>query len=169
MNQEQITEILKNGGVGVMPTDTIYGLVGQALKPKTVARIYKLKQRPPNQPFIILISDIADLEKFKITLGQKTREILNQFWPGPISVVLSKKIACRLPRASFSRRHGDPRPSPRKSLRDGQETDSYLRPVERRDRQGIFGRAIRIHTVKDRPISRLRPRSRARSASLRGS
>ena len=50
-----IVTTLRNGGVGVVPTDTIYGIVGSALNPKTVARIYKLRRRNPKKPMIILI------------------------------------------------------------------------------------------------------------------
>lgn len=79
---------LKNGGVGVIPTDTIYGLVGQALNRQTVERIYRLKQRSPQKPFIILISSASDLEKFDISLDKETQKILEKVWPGEVSVVL---------------------------------------------------------------------------------
>lgn len=105
---------LKNGGVGVIPTDTIYGLVGQALNKPTVERIYKLKKRSSEKPFIILISSINDLEKFNISLSDDTRKILKKVWPGEVSVVLdctnesfeylhrgTKTLAFRLPNNKF--------------------------------------------------------------------
>ncbi len=51
----EIEKILKSGGIGVIPTDTIYGLVGSALNKKAVRRIYQLRQRNPKKPLIILI------------------------------------------------------------------------------------------------------------------
>ena len=51
-----IVEILKNGGVGVLPTDTLYGLVGSALRPEVVERIIELKNRPEDKKFIVLIN-----------------------------------------------------------------------------------------------------------------
>ncbi|MFH1170272.1 MAG: L-threonylcarbamoyladenylate synthase [Candidatus Vogelbacteria bacterium] len=100
MNRNQAIKILKDGGVGVMPTDTIYGLVGQALNPITVARIYKLKHRPLNKPSIILIGDLADLKKFKFKPTPATLKIIKQIWPGPISIIFTKTLTCRLPALS---------------------------------------------------------------------
>jgi len=103
-NLNQAIKILKNGGVGVMPTDTIYGLVGQALNPITVARIYKLKQRRLSKPSIILISDISDLEKFNLKLPPTILKIINQVWPGPISIIFNKTLCCRLPNSLWLRK-----------------------------------------------------------------
>jgi len=83
--------ILKNGGVGVMPTDTIYGIVGSALSERSVKRIYKLRKRSSKKPMIILIGSIKDLGLFKIKLSRKQRKILGKLWPGKVSVVLPCK------------------------------------------------------------------------------
>ncbi|MDD5146761.1 MAG: L-threonylcarbamoyladenylate synthase [Candidatus Pacebacteria bacterium] len=85
---KSIKEILRLGGVGVLPTDTLYGLVGPALDKKAVLRIYKLKKRSPQKPFIILIAGLNSLESFGAILDSKTRAILRQVWPNPISVIL---------------------------------------------------------------------------------
>ena len=83
----EIIKILKNGGIGVMPTDTIYGLVGSALDKKTVERIYKTRERNLKKPLIVLISTLEDLELFGINL-KSTRGVLVQIWPGKVSVIL---------------------------------------------------------------------------------
>lgn len=67
-------KILNDGGVGVLLTDTLYGLVGRALDKKTVARIYKIKGRDEKKPFIILISSIRGLTYFGIDVDKQTRE-----------------------------------------------------------------------------------------------
>jgi Putative translation factor (SUA5) len=85
---DDITGILKSGGIGVIATDTIYGIVGQALNEPTVERIYKLKQRQPSKPFIILINSLTDLDLFDIQLSADERDKIMQFWPGPVSVIL---------------------------------------------------------------------------------
>ncbi len=84
---------LLQGGVAIIPTDTIYGLVGRALNKKTVERIYRIKQRTPTKPFIILITDIRDLKKFGIVLNAPTLKRLNAWWPGAVSVILPCKSA----------------------------------------------------------------------------
>lgn len=91
-----IANILKNGGIAVIPTDTIYGIVGSALNQKTVERIYLLRKRSPEKPFIILISSINDLEKFDVKLSDKQKKFLEKNWPNPLSVILgvtNKKLA----------------------------------------------------------------------------
>lgn len=90
-----ILQMLQNGRVGVIPTDTIYGLVGSALIPDTVERIYRLRRRNPNKPFIILISSLNDLNHFNIKLDKFTRDFLEKNWPNPLSVVLSVTPASR--------------------------------------------------------------------------
>lgn len=90
MNNEQIVivDILKKGGVGILPTDTIYGLVGSAILRNTVFRIYKLKKRNPQKPFIILIGSLKDLKLFRIKVDVISRKLLHQVWPGAVSVIL---------------------------------------------------------------------------------
>lgn len=84
-------KILKNSGIGVMPTDTIYGLVGSALNQKTVDRLSKAKNRPDKKPYIILIGKIDDLKNFGIDISLTEKKILSQIWPGPISVIFKTK------------------------------------------------------------------------------
>ena len=60
--------MISNGGIGVLATDTIYGLVGSALSKKAVAKIYKLRQRNTKKPMIILIGAIKDLFLFGINV-----------------------------------------------------------------------------------------------------
>ena len=87
---KKIIEILKNNGVGVLPTDTLYGLVGSAMSKKAVERIYRLKKRDPKKPFIILIADFKDLEMFdiKVRPGSDIGQTLKKFWPGRVSIIL---------------------------------------------------------------------------------
>lgn len=69
MDKEQVIEILQEGGVGVMLTDTLYGLVGSALASDTVERIYTLKKRDINKPVIVLIPEVEDVERFGVVLS----------------------------------------------------------------------------------------------------
>ena len=120
----KIIEILKSGGVGVMPTDTLYGLVGSAFSKQAIERIYKIKNRDVSKPLIVLISKISDLKKFDICNtfhhGEKCLDsvqsvqslTLNKFWPGKVSIILpcastkfkylhrgTKSIAFRFPKS----------------------------------------------------------------------
>ncbi|MDP3732970.1 MAG: L-threonylcarbamoyladenylate synthase [Candidatus Daviesbacteria bacterium] len=92
-----IVNLLKKGEIGVMPTDTIYGIVGSALNPQTVEKIYQLRKRAKNKPFIILISSLDDLKKFDIKLSKEQEVFLKKIWPNPVSVVLHS-LAFRIPK-----------------------------------------------------------------------
>lgn len=83
-----IAPILKNGGIGVIPTDTLYGIVGSAFKKETVERIYLLRKRDLKKPMIILISSLSELKKFDVNLGESQKKFLKKYWPGGLSVVL---------------------------------------------------------------------------------
>jgi L-threonylcarbamoyladenylate synthase len=82
-----IMPILLAGGIGVLPTDTLYGVVGSAMKKETVERIYELREREIKKPMIVLISSIDDLKMLEIGLNVKQEKILSKFWPGKVSMV----------------------------------------------------------------------------------
>lgn len=86
---KNIADILISGGVGVIPTDTIYGLVGRAEMISTVERIYDIRKRNTHKPCIILISSYEDLNKFNIEISSETRLFLEEqrLWPGKVSIV----------------------------------------------------------------------------------
>ena len=97
-NDKNLIKTLSENGVVVMPTDTIYGIVGKALEKNTVERIYKIKERSPKKPCIILIRDINELEKFSIVLSAKQKKELEKYWsfdftqdfkPEAISIILN--------------------------------------------------------------------------------
>lgn len=83
-----IIERIQAGSVCVLPTDTIYGIVAATDQPEPVERIYDIKGRPHNKPFIILISDLTQLSQFSIMLNEAQTDSLQKLWPGPVSVVL---------------------------------------------------------------------------------
>jgi L-threonylcarbamoyladenylate synthase len=102
MEIEDIINTLQNGGIGIMPTDTIYGLVGQPFNPKIVERIYEIKKRPVDKPFVILISGFGDLKKFNVVMDKKTKKKLREIWPNPVTVILNVKDSEHLTRGKES-------------------------------------------------------------------
>jgi L-threonylcarbamoyladenylate synthase len=90
-SNKNLVKVLNNGGVVVMPTDTLYGIVGKIESEQVVNRIYEIRKRAPNKPCIILISSIKDLEKFSIILSEKQKEVLEKYWlknTEPLSIIL---------------------------------------------------------------------------------
>jgi L-threonylcarbamoyladenylate synthase len=80
--------ILENDGVVVLPTDTLYGIVGKALSKKSVERIYKIKGRTETKPFIILMTSLKDISLFGIKINKEQAKFLEKIWPGKVSVIL---------------------------------------------------------------------------------
>jgi len=89
MNEwKEVNNIVKKGGIVIIPTDTLYGVLGSAFLPKTVERIYKIRGRDKDKPCIVLISSFADLKEFGVTLNTEQKKFLDKIWPGKVSVIL---------------------------------------------------------------------------------
>lgn len=80
--------LLKEGAIGIISTDTFFGICTSAFKKESVEKIYKLKKRNSKKPFVILISDLDDLKKFKIKITSSQKEVLRKIWPAKINVIL---------------------------------------------------------------------------------
>lgn len=85
---ETLIEVLNNKKIAVVRTDTIYGILGTALHPHTVERIYEVKQRDSDKPCIILISEIQQLSMFGVEVTHELTQTLLHYWPGPVSIIL---------------------------------------------------------------------------------
>ena len=90
---KNLIKILKAGGVVIMPTDTIYGLVSQALNSTAVKNIFSLKKRDLKKPGITLIGSLEELKKFSIILSEKQEKLLKKYWPGPGSIILDCPVS----------------------------------------------------------------------------
>ncbi len=83
-------EIIRNGGLVALPTETVYGLGANALDAGAVARIFEAKQRPAWDPIIVHISDEAMLENLVAEVPEAGRRLMKTFWPGPITLLLQR-------------------------------------------------------------------------------
>ncbi len=84
-------EILKNGGLVAFPTETVYGLGGDALNPDAAAKIYAAKGRPSDNPLIVHISEMEDIDKIADDVSEKAKKLAERFWPGPMTLIYKKK------------------------------------------------------------------------------
>lgn len=82
---------IRNGAIGVIETDTLYGLVGSAFYPDVVNRIFQVKGRNTKKPLIILVSDVEQIAYFGVDLSKDVLRALRTYWPGKYSVVLKTK------------------------------------------------------------------------------
>ncbi|WP_418418718.1 L-threonylcarbamoyladenylate synthase [Blautia sp.] len=83
-------EILKNGGLVAFPTETVYGLGGNALDPKASMKIYAAKGRPSDNPLIVHIADIEKLKEVTTEIPEGARILAEKYWPGPLTMILPK-------------------------------------------------------------------------------
>ena len=82
--------ILNSGGIVAIPTETVYGLAASALNDEAVKKIFIAKGRPQDNPLIVHIADISDLEKIAVDIPPCAYTLANNFWPGPLTMVLKK-------------------------------------------------------------------------------
>ena len=81
-------EIIKNGGLVAIPTETVYGLGADGLSEAAVAKIFIAKGRPQDNPLILHVADAADIEKFCKDIPKAAYALADAFWPGPLTMVL---------------------------------------------------------------------------------
>ena len=92
MHEKTLDEAKKRlfgGQLVIFPTETVYGIGGNANNNSAVQLIYKTKERPINNPLICHFSNIADIKK-NFLLNEKDFELANAFWPGPLTLILEK-------------------------------------------------------------------------------
>lgn len=84
-------EILKEGRLVVLPTDTVYGVGTLAFNGKAVESIYAAKDRPIEKAIPVLIGDLEHLEKVAIDISDSARRLAARFWPGPLTILVPKR------------------------------------------------------------------------------
>lgn len=87
----EIARALNDGEVVGIPTETVYGLAADATNDEAVAKIFEAKGRPSDNPLIIHIHDMKQMDDFVESLDEKVCDLMEHFWPGPISFVLPLK------------------------------------------------------------------------------
>jgi L-threonylcarbamoyladenylate synthase len=112
INIKKAQKILENGDLVIFPTETVYGLGGNAINENAIKKIYKIKNRPSNNPLICHFKNINSVEK-DFVINDTSYELANKFWPGPLTLILEKKetsninpllsnhkkfVGCRIPK-----------------------------------------------------------------------
>ena len=84
-------EIIKNGGIVVFPTETVYGIGANALNAEAAKRLYNIKKRPLNKPISLLVSNVEMIEKVAKNITELEYSLIKEFFPGPLTIILKKK------------------------------------------------------------------------------
>ncbi|MGX8774520.1 MAG: L-threonylcarbamoyladenylate synthase [Bacillota bacterium] len=109
-------KIIRRGGLVAFPTETVYGLGADAMNAEAVGKIYEAKGRPSDNPMIVHISRASDIGQLTRMLSPQIVEIIDNFWPGPLTIVVKKRpevpdrttggldtVAVRLPDSQVAR------------------------------------------------------------------
>ncbi len=115
-NIQKAAKIIRSGGLVAFPTETVYGLGADAMNAEAVGRIYEAKGRPSDNPMIVHISRASDIGQLTRMLSPEIVEIIDNFWPGPLTIVVKKRpevpdrttggldtVAVRLPDSQVAR------------------------------------------------------------------
>jgi L-threonylcarbamoyladenylate synthase len=86
-------ETLRAGGVVAVPTETVYGLAANAFDPHAVAQIYRIKERPANNPIIVHVAGLAMARSCVSQWPEQAEKLAATFWPGPLTLVLPRSHA----------------------------------------------------------------------------
>ena len=87
---ERAASIIQKGGIVAFPTETVYGLGGDALNPESSAKIYEAKGRPSDNPLIVHIADIDKLPAIVSDIPGEAKKLADIFWPGPLTIIFNK-------------------------------------------------------------------------------
>ena len=84
-------QIIKNGGLVIFPTETVYGIGTNALNSKAVKKLYEVKKRPYEKPISLLVNSIEMIENIAKDITKLEYELIKNFFPGPLTIILKKK------------------------------------------------------------------------------
>ena len=106
----EAADVIRRGGLVVFPTETVYGLGADAYNREAVMKIFRAKERPMDNPLIVHICEVGDLERLAVRLPEEAYRIAEKLWPGPVTMILWKaslipdevtaglpKVAIRMP------------------------------------------------------------------------
>jgi len=98
---KEAADILRGGGLVIIPTETVYGIAADSANKKTIERLSEIKKRPKDKPFSLHLSLKKDVEKYATDILPAAYRLMDNFWPGPLTLVLKDKnngrVGLRIP------------------------------------------------------------------------
>ena len=88
---KEVARTMKQGGVVVFPTETVYGIGANGLSANAVKRIYEVKQRPLNKPISLLVNGTDMINEIAQDITDLEKALIRKFFPGPLTIILKKK------------------------------------------------------------------------------
>lgn len=96
-----VIKALKNGGVVICPTETVYGLIADATNEKAVERVFRIKRRSKTKAIAVFVKNIKEVKKLAF-VNKKQQKYLKEKWPGKVTVILRRKPNCGLSEKLFA-------------------------------------------------------------------
>lgn len=90
-HMQEAGDLIAAGELVAFPTETVYGLGGDALHPEAAKKIYAAKGRPSDNPLIVHIAEVSDLERVAKEVPVQAKKLADAFWPGPLTMIVWKK------------------------------------------------------------------------------
>ena len=87
----EVARTIKQGGIVVFPTETVYGIGTNGLKENSVKRLYEVKQRPLNKPISLLVNSMDMINEIAQEITDLEKALIKEFFPGPLTIILKKK------------------------------------------------------------------------------
>ncbi len=98
---KEAADILKEGGLVIIPTDTVYGIAANSANKETIERLSEIKKRPKDKPFSLHLALKEDVRKYAVDILPAAYRLMDSFWPGPLTLVLKArnngKVGIRIP------------------------------------------------------------------------
>ena len=91
MDIKDVVDKLNKGYIGITPTDTVYGIMGDATKEDVIKRVFDVKKRDYSKPLLMLVSDIDMLNKYIYVSNDIEKKLIDKYWPGRMTLILKKK------------------------------------------------------------------------------
>jgi len=84
-------KIIRDGGLVIFPTETVYGIAANLLDEKALERLYRVKARPEGKPFTVHISDLKMIRDMGCEITGTAEKLIAKFWPGPLTIILKSR------------------------------------------------------------------------------
>lgn len=90
MDIGRLVEVINNGNIAVVPTDTVYGIIGDATNIDVIHKVYEVKKRDYSKPLILMVSSIDMLEKYVLEINDIEKKLIDRYWPGRLTILFKK-------------------------------------------------------------------------------
>lgn len=90
MNVDKIVKVINEGKLVISPTDTVYGIMGDALNDEVIKRVFFVKKRDVKKPLILLMNSIEMISEYTCNINELEQELINKYHPGLLTIILKK-------------------------------------------------------------------------------